>query len=79
LRGPLYVCYSLGMTNTEMHVGQLITLSPRGGAEFEVLAIDDLSNDMVYAQRVYNPNDLPAEWYFTTYAAPVIEQEDAAE
>lgn len=60
------------MMNTELVVGNMITITPKGKAAFEVLAIDDMSTDMVYARRVYNPNDLPAQWYSTTYAQKLL-------
>lgn len=64
------------MLNTELEVGDMITVAPQGTRTFEVLAIDPMSDDMVYAVPVYNPKDQPAQWYFTTYVERVIEQED---
>lgn len=71
------VCYSWGMTNEEMFIGQIITVSPLAKREFVVEAIDDLSDDMVYAAPVDGAT--PAQWFFTTYAKIVPEQEDATE
>jgi hypothetical protein len=52
--------------NTEMRPRQLITLTPLGKRIFEILQVDDLSEDMVYAEPVDGLG--AAQWHFTTYA-----------
>ena len=54
------------MKNTDMKPRQLITLTPLGKRIFEVLKVDDLGDDMVYAEPIDGLD--PAQWYFTTYA-----------
>jgi hypothetical protein len=65
------------MTNEEMFIGQIITVSPLGKRQFVIEAIDDMSDDMVYAAPVDGAT--PAQWFFTTYVKIMLEQEDAVE
>lgn len=65
------------IANTDFTVDQIITIAPQSNKQYVVVAIDDLSDDMIYVEAV---NGLEAgKWVFTTYCAPVEEQEDASE
>lgn len=65
--------------NTSFHVDQIITIAPGSARQFVVLAVDDLSDDMLYVEPVDAREDEKARWIFTTYVRPMAEQEDATE
>jgi hypothetical protein len=62
--------------NTDFTVDQLITIAPMSTTPFKVIAIDDLSDDMLFVERVGGGE--AGKWVFTTFCAPAPkDREDA--
>jgi hypothetical protein len=56
------------MLNIDLRPGNVITVTPQGKTMFKVVAVDDLSDDMVYVHPEDPSDERPAQWVFTTYA-----------
>jgi hypothetical protein len=57
-------------------VGDLITVTPKGARLFEVIALDDIYGEMVYAAPAHS--DAPGQWHFLTYVRVIDDEPDDA-